>query len=295
MIIVKLMGGLGNQMFEYAFGRYLAIKNDTQLKLDISQLKSREIRMEHTVREFALDAFNIPSAIAGPEELKRYDKGKFQKVLDLLMLFIPLKRKGLFIREPYFRFFKKALNTPEESYLDGYWQSEKYFLPVRETLLKDFSLKIPLDSSNKNIAEQIKMERSVSIHVRRGDYLSIAQNTSLFEICDAAYYVSALNEISKTEKNIVLYVFSDEPEWFNQNVKTNFPVVYVTHNSGTQSYIDMYLMSLCKHNIIANSSFSWWGAWLNENSNKIVVTPKRWFRNNSKDTGDLIPKEWIKL
>jgi glycosyl transferase family 11 len=295
MIIVKLMGGLGNQMFQYAFGKRLALKHNTPLKLDQSRLYDVTIKTKYTVRKFGLEEFNINASAASEQELKKYHRGKAGMLRDLVLLHLPFRINNLYVREPYFNFFKKALKAPKDAYLDGYWQSEKYFDNISECLLQDFSLKTALEGENKRLAEKIEKENSVSIHVRRGDYVSMTVNTALFEVCDAEYYLKAIDEMKKLEKQPVLYIFSDEPEWFKQNINTDLQVEYVTHNTGEQSYIDMHLMSLCKHNIIANSSFSWWGAWLNRNPDKKVIAPKKWFKNNLKDARDLIPAQWITL
>lgn len=295
MIIIKLMGGLGNQMFQYAFGRYLAFKHDVNLKLDVSQLNDTSFSTEHTIREYGLNVFSIAPEIAKEQVLKSYRRNKAGKIIDMFFLYLPFKMNGLYIREPHFRFFKKALNAPRSAYLDGYWQSEKYFIKIRGQLLDEFSLAAPLSEESKKIVEKIQSNNAVSVHVRRGDYLSIASNKKLFGTCDERYYTMAMDKISKSVAEPRFYVFSDEPEWFRENIRTSFPVEYVTHNAGRNSYQDLYLMSICKHNIIANSSFSWWGAWLNRNTEKIVIAPKNWFENNAKNIQDLIPESWIKL
>jgi hypothetical protein len=210
-------------------------------------------------------------------------------------LYLPIQFNNLYIKEPYFHFFDKALKTPKNAYIDGYWQSEKYFLPIREQLLKELKPKNKVSEKTSELEVDIKATQSVSIHVRRGDYISIKSNNEYYETCTAEYYASAITYICEKLDKPLLYVFSDEPTWFEQNVKTNYQTVYITHNIGNHSYEDMYLMSLCKHNIIANSSFSWWGAWLNANANKIVVAPKKWFKIKSKNSKDLLPKEWIQL
>jgi hypothetical protein len=152
-----------------------------------------------------------------------------------------------------------------------------------------------LSGESEMLSVKIKNEESVSIHVRRGDYISIPKNNELYETCSESYYSEAMNLVKAKFPNAVFYVFSDEPEWFRKNVKVNVPLVYVTHNVGEKSYEDLILMSQCKHNIIANSSFSWWGAWLNDNKNKVVIAPQKWFKDKSKDTKDLIPQKWIQL
>ncbi len=295
MIISKIYGGLGNQLFQYAFGRYLSIKNNTELKLDTTALEDKSIKGEFTIRTFQLDLFSIHATIASDNEIEKFKKSKIQKIKDLLLLYLPIQFNNLYIKEPYFHFFDKALNAPKNSYIDGYWQSEKYFFSIREQLLKELKPKNKVSEKTAELEVDIKATQSVSIHVRRGDYISIKSNNDFYETCTSEYYTSAITYVCEKLEKPVLYVFSDEPAWFKQNVKTNYKTVYVTHNIGNQSFEDMYLMSLCKCNIIANSSFSWWGAWLNANANKIVIAPKKWFKIKSKNSKDLLPKEWIQL
>lgn len=295
MIIVKLIGGLGNQMFQYAFAKHLSVKHGVELKLDVTSLNNKSLGGDFTIRDLGLNHFNTKPVFANDAELKVYSKSKFSKILDLIYLNLPFKLNKLYVREPFFSFYKKAMKAPEDCYIDGYWQSENYFKDIRKELLNDFALISEVSVETKKLAEKIKSEQSVSIHVRRGDYISIAENQNIYSICNEDYYLAAMNKIAAVNNDVIFYVFSDEPEWFKASVHSKYNVHFVTHNSGSNSYQDLYLMNLCKHNIIANSSFSWWGAWLNMNAEKIVIAPKSWFKNNSKDTRDLIPKSWIQL
>ncbi len=287
------MGGLGNQMFQYAFARHLSVKNNFELKLDVSLLNNETLGEKFTIRDLGLSHFNIKPVFANDLELERYNKSKFSKILDLIYLNLPFKINSLYIREPSFTFYRKALDAPKDCCLDGYWQSEKYFIDIRKQLLRDFAITSELSLETNQLADKIKSEQAVSIHVRRGDYITVKENQDLYAACSENYYIEAMNKIK--ENDAVFYVFSDEPEWFKENIKSNKNVHYVTHNTGKYAYQDLYLMSLCKHNIIANSSFSWWGAWLNQNPNKMVIAPKHWFKNNYRDTRDLIPHSWIQL
>ena len=140
----------------------------------------------------------------------------------------------------------------------------------------------------------MRQEESVSIHIRRSDYLS-KKNSSIFEPISLNYYYSALELIKKQHPNIKLFVFSDDNQWVMDNFKTDLPTTFVTHNDVSRGYDDLMLMSNCKHNITANSTFSWWGAWLNENPAKIVVTPSKWVKEDKYVEPDLIPNNWIKV
>ena len=295
MIVVKLMGGLGNQMFQYAFGRSLALKHNVELKLDTSALNNKNIEGDYSIRDFGLKNFNIHNEIASKWDSEKFKKSKLGKLIDLLSLSISWKSKNFYLREPFFYFYKKATEAPANSYVDGYWQSEKYFNSIRKELLGNFFPLKSLSTQSSIIAGKIKSGESVSIHVRRGDYLSIPENVNLYEACSEKYYYDAIKTITNKFPDVIFYVFSDEPEWFKNTIKIDLPVEYVMHNQGENSYEDLILMSLCKHNIIANSSFSWWGAWLNTNVEKVVVAPKNWFKDRSKNTKDLIPEKWLQL
>ncbi|MCX6297102.1 MAG: alpha-1,2-fucosyltransferase, partial [Bacteroidetes bacterium] len=182
MIVVKLMGGIGNQMFQYSFAKQLSLKQGVDLKLDISELNGKLVNEKYSIRDFELNNFNINASVASENEIKAFQKNKFGKLMDLVLLYLPFNNKKRYIREPYFRFFKKALSVNGNAYLDGYWQTEKYFEGIRIELLKDFTLKTELSEKSKEIANKVLTQQAVSIHVRKGDYLSIEENKSLFAV-----------------------------------------------------------------------------------------------------------------
>lgn len=295
MIIVKLIGGLGNQMFQYAFGRSLALKNNTNLKIDIQDLQNKAKKKDFTLRNFELNVFNVHVEIASESEIQNFMKSKTMMLKDLLTLSLPFKSKNFYLREPHHHYFPLAKNVPANTYAYGYFQSEKYFIDIRPTLLKDFTPRLPLSKQSQEVADRMSKVNGVSIHVRRGDYVSNLVNLDVHGLCEADYYERALSIITEKVDQPKLFVFSDEPNWFKENIKCNFPVEYIEHNIGNASYEDLYLMSLCKHHIIANSSFSWWGAWLNQNPNKIVIAPSKWMNNTPKNTKDVVPDSWIKI
>lgn len=288
MIILKICGGLGNQMFQYAMGKSLSIDKNCDLKLDITtydKLKNRP---------FELSIFDIENQIANETTLAKfsYKKNLFtriQKKIDKLKS--PYKR--VVIKEQNFNFDRNILDLDVEKgiYLEGYWQSEKYFFHNSETIRKIFTFKPELSIENKKNIELICNTNSISLHVRRGDYLN---NKRLFT-CSLDYYQKAIEYISKKVSNPTFFLFSDDPDWVKHNLKISYDHHFIINNNNNNDFEDMRLMSLCKHNIIANSSFSWWGAWLNNNHDKIVIAPKNWFKDNNINTDDLIPENWIKL
>lgn len=266
MIVTKLSGGLGNQIFQYALGRSLSIKNNADLVLDISHYST------DTKRKYALSVFNIEAQTSSVE---------YSKTLNT-------------IKESRFSFDPGILDTKDNTVLDGYWQTEKYFSDIRETILKDIQLKNDLGQESSEILNDINNSNSVSLHVRRGDYVTEAKTNAFHGTCSESYYSEALSKASKSGE-IKIFVFSDDIKWCKENLKFPHPTVYVNEGSTIPDYEELILMSKCKHNIIANSSFSWWGAWLNTNTNKIVIAPSKWFNNTKVDTSDVIPETWIKI
>ena len=176
----------------------------------------------------------------------------------------------------------------------GYWQSEKYFVERSETIRSDFTFRIPLDVCNRELVATLDRANTVSLHIRRGDYANNSKTKATHGLCSLDYYQAAVNYVAERVESPRFFVFSDDIAWAKENLKIKFPCQYIGHNQGTNSYIDMQLMSLCKHHIIANSSFSWWGAWLNPNVSKIVIAPSRWFAKPT-NVHDLFPPGWVML
>lgn len=169
------------------------------------------------------------------------------------------------------------LELPDGSYLDGYWQSEKYFSDYEERIREEFSVRAPLDGRSLELAEQMRERPSVSVHVRRGDYFSNPVTAAVHQVCDVEYFQRGIAYLGERLENPTFFVFSDEPDWARDNLRIPYPTTVISHNDASRNYGDLRLMSLCDHHIIANSSFSWWGAWLDPSSDKIVVAPKTWF------------------
>ncbi len=292
MIIVKLIGGLGNQMFQYASGRYLAHKYRTELKLDIRDFKN------YALRNYDLNCFDIIENFATSSELSHILFPSDRPVIKVSKRFIwnVLRVQPIeYIKETEYSFQQNFLKLQDNVYLDGYWQSEKYFLDIENIIRKEFSVVKPLTSTSQDLAERIKNCESVSLHVRRGDYVSDPKTNSMHGVCGVDYYRNAIDLIREKIETPCFFIFSDDSEWACFNIKPNAPTIYVRHNDYSRDYEDIFLMSMCKHHIIANSSFSWWGAWLNENPEKIVIAPKKWFNSKNMDTKDLLPDKWQKL
>ena len=187
-----------------------------------------------------------------------------------------------------------AVLNKKSLYLDGYWQTYKYFENIREILLEEFSLKEELNLENRNILNKIKSRNSISLHIRRGDYITNSHTSNVHGACSIHYYMEAIEYINRRIDSPVYFIFSDDIQWVKENLEFNNEKVYVDINDGETAYCDLELMKNCQHNIIANSTFSWWGAWLNINKEKIVITPKKWM-NIKRDFSGLIPIGWIKI
>ena len=280
MIIVQLAGGLANQMFQYAFGRALSLKNSDKLKLDTTGYTTKNFR------QYRLGAYNIKAEIATSEEIK-----KLKLPYGLLSRFVRGFRSRI-LRVQNIDFNPGLLEKKGDQYLTGFFQSEEYFKDIRGVILNDLTLIKPLSIKAEEYLKQIKQAKaSVSLHVRRTDYVTNAAANEHHGICSLMYYEKAIEFLVNKFSGTTFFIFSDDIDWCKENLKIKQPVIYI---EGLEDYEDLYLMSQCQHNIIANSSFSWWGAWLNENEDKIVIAPTKW-ANVKNIHKDIVPQNWIKI
>lgn len=292
MIITNIIGGLGNQMFQYACARALA--EELKLPLKVTQ-----------------DMFGVYTSHYGPElervfslSLDVAQPAELQKVIGALRV-PPVVRRALvskllaplrgrhFIAEPHYRYWDELRDRARAGgYLQGYWQSERYFVEHSSTIRSDFTFRQPPTGYSADLARIILGTAAVSVHIRRGDYVNNAKTLSWHGVCPPEYYLNAIENLSKRVPGARFFAFSDDLKWVADVLLPRYPdLILVDQNKGENSYNDMRLMSLCQHHIIANSSFSWWGAWLNANPDKIVIAPKHWFANGT-ETVDLIPDAW---
>ena len=285
MVIVKLQGGLGNQLFQYAIGRYLSVKNNDTLTLDNSFLNITNAT-GYTLRNYELDIFPITPRILNKE--KYFGSSITSRIRTPL--------SGIrYINEPSFKFIPEVSNWKGDVYLEGYWQSEKYFCKIANIIRDDLKFSPVLNEDNSKVALQINSCNSVSIHIRRTDYIGRDGAATYHYVCPITYYLNAIEWIVKLFPDAVFFIFSDDISWVRNNLQIGYPHYFINQNYGKQSYVDMQLMSMCKHHIIANSSFSWWGAWLNKYEQKKVIAPERWFTDPDIDDSDIIPESWLKL
>lgn len=290
MVIVRLIGGLGNQMFQYAAGRALAELNQTTLKLDIAGFDT------YKLHKYGLDNFMITASVASDDEIKKL-VGRTRRgagVCRLTNLIRPYYRRSV-VQERHFHFDPDILKAGPNVYLSGYWQSEKYFKAVADILRREFVVKHPPDQNNQEIAQEVKSTNSVSLHVRRGDYVSDSGTHQVHGSCSLEYYRQALDILAKRVSRPQFFVFSDDIEWVKEHLDIGFPATFVSHNGPKRNYEDLRLMSLCRHHIIANSSFSWWGAWLSSWEGKQVIAPRRWLNSQEHNTADVLPDTWERI
>jgi len=284
MNIVQIIGGLGNQMFQYAFYEALKKRSLDIIKLDVLEFSNYNLHNGFELKSiFSLDE----NTYATENEVKKYKDifpfFKYRKKINLL-------RKSHYIEKKEVSFNKSNLEKIN-TYFQGYWQNIKYFEDIENELRKQFKFNVNLCEKNENIVKEIEGLNSCSIHIRRGDYLSHPYYKG---ICEKEYYEKAIQKVLEKEQGINFFVFSNDIEWCKKNLNL-INVIFVDWNNEQNSYIDMFLMSKCKHNIIANSTFSWWGAWLNENKNKTVIMPSKWMNNKMIMTEDLICEGWQKI
>lgn len=284
MIITELIGGLGNQMFQYAFGLSLSEQYQVPLKVDISGFDQYE------THAFALDKLSCRLEQATDKEITYYKKYNSKKDSFIHRL----KKKPVYYVESQFTHIK---NLPflKRAYVSGYWQSEKYFNHYRDRLLNEFKLKQDLSVFTNDIIQDTLKQTSVSLHVRRGDYITNPDANRVHGSCSLDYYKNAIEYIKKQNSLFKTYVFSDDIEWAKKNLNFIEDIFFIEKPNSIDDCEEMILMSKCQHNIIANSTFSWWGAWLNQNPNKLVITPKKWFNDTTKNCSDLIPVNWVRL
>jgi len=277
-------------MFQYAFSRHLAEIHRTQIKMDISAYD-----YDGPIK-YALGPFNIQESFASDTEIKKLTEIKHNALTKLLygILHSHDKKPDTFIRYNKANFNPAMLKLPDGVYLEGHWQSEKYFVGIEQIIRNEFAFKETQAGKNKKIAEHILSSESVSIHIRRGDYIDSPIVGNSQYACGLDYYHSCINDVLQKTANPVFFVFSDDIQWCRRSLKLSQPTVYVDHNGFDKGHEDMRLMSQCNHNIIANSTFSWWAGWLNANEGKLVYAPKEWFAGKKHCSDDLIPARWIK-
>lgn len=297
-IVTHLCGGLANQMFQYALGRVLSLRLQVPLRLNISAFSNSPETVAHVawrlplflhavVDGIGVDATPPPALHKYLRRINQFAQTKFNRKFPLF--------SGVVI-EPHFEYWSGIERVGAPAHLYGYWQSEKYFSSYATQIRKDFAFPALSEGGAQALAARIKAcTNAVSVHIRRGDYISNPQARAFHGLPGPDYYRSALEHIRTVVGNTTLFLFSDDPQWVRENFDPcGHGCEVVDLNQPDAPQHDMHLMSLCRHHVIANSSFSWWGAWLGS-SGGITIAPKRWFADQRINTDDIYPQAWIRL
>ena len=283
-VVVGLSGGLGNQMFQYATGRSLAVRLGAPMVLDLSWFGGQ------VERQFALNPFRIVAVQRsqypwlpprGRAVASRFSRRWLPSMMGVSVW-----------REPHFHYSSDFTSLCEPLFLEGYWQSERYFREIRPLLLREFALRESLPIACAKLLDEINKCDAICVHVRRGDYLSNPVAAKVHGTCTVDYYRSGIGELCQGLASPHCFVFSDDPDWVRASLTFDFPMTVVDVNGSKDAHLDLALMAACRHFLIANSSLSWWGAWLGTHADKRVIAPKRWFLTSDKDTRDLLPESW---
>lgn len=290
MKIVRIIGGLGNQMFQYALA--LALKYrfpEDSVKIDIFAFNGYPLHNGFEISKVfpsKIEYANLSDILRISWPLAHYRLWQIGKRI------LPMRKTMCCEKDDYTLELNRCQDK-SPTYFDGYWQSELYFREFRELILKDFTFPPFIDKKNSELASVLKNKTSVSIHIRRGDYVG---HPMFRNICTMEYYRNAINYILKEAKVEIFCIFSNDKDWVKENFADQLggiDTIFVDWNFGTESFRDMQLMSMCSHNIIANSSFSWWGAWLNQNTDAIIIAPDKWMNRDLKSNP--ICDNWIKI
>jgi hypothetical protein len=284
-IIVRIQGGLGNQLFQYASGAAVAARARLQLKVDVQWYKA------HTDRQFLLDKFNTDIDIANEKEVQMA-KGAHDLFIDKALRKIKLRKEKFFF-EKEFVFDPTVLKINHAAYLKGYWQHFQYFEEFSDEIKRQFQLKQLTDIA-RTVQMKIDNSNSIGIHLRRGDYITNSAFNKFHGVLDEHYYRTAIEVLMRKVPDASLYVFSDDINFAQQFFHSYKKVEVVTGNKDEE---DLILLSSCKHQIIANSTFSWWSAWLNKNPDKVVIAPQKWFADPTRNaqTKSIIPHSWLRI
>lgn len=293
MVVAQITGGLGNQLFQYAAAKALSLHHKVPLLFEVSTFYRDELPDLEVPRNFELYHFKgITEQIMAVDDVK--SRFGVEKNSFIHRKAIPAYKKKIYT-EPYYHYDKNFFRSRKQVFLKGGRQSEKFFKRYEDDIRNCVQLKEYLYENVIDAAITLRSQNSVSVHIRRGDYLRKQIILEWHGVMSKEYYAKAFQLLASKTKNLSVYYFTDDPDWVAENL---LPLLDGKILSGTVTkshYEDLYLMSQCKHNIIANSSFSWWGAWLNNNPEKIVIGPVKWFDKGYKDTQDVIPDNWYKI
>lgn len=297
MIYLQLTGGLGNQLFQYAFARTLQIQTGEELAINTYGFRF------DSQREYSLSVFALSSRVIVLDDKEGKKQWKCAQLLNRVLFalnmsngadnFYKLTKLGLYFTFDIFRHYRYALPKAKDKYIFGTFQTEQYFCHIRKLILKDFQVKLPLRKNLRGLIEEVRSCESVSVHVRRGDYVTNEKDKDILNICTEQYYIQAMEWISQQVKNPVFYIFSnthEDIEWIKENYSLlQDNIKYVDMDN--QDYEELMLMAACRHFVIANSTYSWWAQYLGEYTDKKVTAPSRWFEGG-QDASDIYMSTW---
>ena len=294
MIVAKLQGGHSNQLVQYATARSLAERRKAGVHLDPGWFAS--IADGDTKRIYELEAYRFEQRLLEPADISVADAD--QRASTGLRRFSRRPRKPVLrrYRQRGHRFDPHVLELPDDTYLEGWWQDERYFSEIRPILLDELELRDPPSERDAGRLREIGEQVSVSLHVRRGDYVTNPAARTFHGVLDSSYYEAALERLVDVtdERDLKVFVFSDDIEWCRKVLRLVHPTVFI--DSGNSGAADMRLMRSCRHHVVANSSFSWWGAWLSDHPAKVVVAPERWFADPEANAEtEVVPKSWLRI
>ena len=304
MIISRLTGGLGNQMFQYAAGLALAEHRRTVLKLDVDWFRMNPAYEAHN--RYALSCLNVIEQFAVRDEIDRVRGVKLTRTEKLgvrlaraLHFYLVSKRYSGPANLHYaerFGFYPGFFEQPDNTYLHGMWQSEQFFAPISDLLRLHFSFRYPAPQPIEEMLARIKGGGpSVAIHFRRGDYVRNPVFNQGIGVLDFDYYRRAMALMSERHGKVTFYVFSDDIDIVEREFKPESPCIFVRVVDHWHAHDKIRLMSACSHAVVSNSTFAWWAAWLNPNPEKTVIAPDPWFADGKQDGGDVVPRSWIRL
>jgi hypothetical protein len=287
-LVVNLLGGLGNQLFQYACGWALASEQGREMVLDAGSFD------QYKLRPFLLDRLKVKARRATGQELGAWglQAGRFARI-----------RRRLFgttiaaVHEPAYTWGPVQLPQGRDVWLNGYWQSERYFAAHKKALKVQFAVKAAATGINTRLLKVIRAAgaKACAVHVRRGDYVSSGFASRTHGTVSPEYYGAAVTRLRSQVKGAKLFVFSDDPVWARANMPFAAQASFIDANGPEAPEQDLRLMAACRHFVLANSTFSWWGAWLGEGPRSLVLAPKRWFKTSKLDARDLLPERWERV
>jgi hypothetical protein len=291
MISIRLKGGMGNQMFQYALGLKMADALQTELQLDLSSLLDRS-KGDFVYRDYDLCIFNVnDSFVINPSFLRTIYRPKLSIITKIIRKY--LNKKNNLIKEKQFQYDEELVQDNQQNNVyEGWFQSYRYFEGIEDKVKQKFTFKTPILPYSQPLLKRISSTNAICLNVRRTDFLKVdTLNTT-----NKDYFLNAAKHLSELVENPHFFIFSDDVEWCRENIILDHPTEIVDHSHKGERFGNyMQLMKACKHYIIPNSSFAWWAVWLNENPKKYVVAPKKWFNDDTINTSDLVPKEWIRM